>query len=296
MATRTTRATPPARATPATRSPGPRGDSSALPPVRFRDLAGAEWIKIRSLRSTAWALGLVVLFVLGASAVAALADYRGFPEMDPRQQAEHVFSLHDAFPPEGYLVLMLAAGTLGAISIVGEYGSGLIRTTTAAVPARGSVILAKAAVLTLLWGAVGTGVATGSFLISQGILDGRNAAIGLTGPGAPGALAASALLGPVCALVGLGLGTLIRHAATSVLAGFLVLLILPMLLLPADNRSTAGLNHTLVLSAWQRLTRTWGSPSAVDHYASYAGSWAVYALWPLVAVALALVVVRRRDV
>jgi ABC-2 type transport system permease protein len=32
------------------------------------------------------------------------------------------------------------------------------------------------------------------------------------------------------------------------------------------------------------------------HYATFAGSWVVYAVWPLVAIVLALVAVRRRDV
>jgi ABC-2 type transport system permease protein len=31
-------------------------------------------------------------------------------------------------------------------------------------------------------------------------------------------------------------------------------------------------------------------------YASFAGSWIVYAVWPLAALVLALVVIRRRDV
>ncbi|GHH74239.1 hypothetical protein GCM10018781_40460 [Kitasatospora indigofera] len=270
--------------------------AGAPPPVRFGDLVAAEWIKIRSLRSTPWLLGLVVLVAVGAAGLVSLADYDAIPRRGPESPWEPTFALHDAFPPEGYLMLMLAAASLGAIAVVSEYGSGLIRTTTVAVPARGSVLLAKAAVQFLLWTAVGAVTVTGSYLLSWSILDGRDAGIAVTAPGAPTALAASVLLGPVCALVGLGLGALIRHAATTVLTGVLVLLILPTVILPANNRSTVGLNHTLVLSAWQRLTRTWGAPSAVDHYASYAGSWAVYALWPLVAVALALVVVRRRDV
>ncbi|MCX5210423.1 ABC transporter permease [Kitasatospora sp. NBC_00240] len=274
----------------------PRTAAGTAPPVRFGDLVAAEWIKIRSLRSTPWLLGLVVLVAVGAAGLVSFADYDAIPGRDPGSPWEPTFALHDAFPPEGYLMLMLAAGSLGAIAVVSEYGSGLIRTTTVAVPARGSVILAKAAVQLLLWTVVGAVTVTCSYLLSWSILDGRDAGIAITAPGAPTALAATVLLGPVCALVGLGLGTLIRHAATTVLAGVLVLLILPTLILPANNRSTVDLNHMLVLSAWQRLTRTWGSPSAVDHYASYAGSWTVYALWPLVAVALALVVVRRRDV
>ena len=45
------------------------------------------------------------------------------------------------------LLPMLGAGALGAQSIVGEHASGLIRTTLVAVPDRGRVVLAKAAVV-----------------------------------------------------------------------------------------------------------------------------------------------------
>lgn len=44
------------------------------PPARFRDLLASEWIKMRSLRSTPWTIALTVLFVIGSSAVATLAD------------------------------------------------------------------------------------------------------------------------------------------------------------------------------------------------------------------------------
>ncbi|MFJ3876730.1 hypothetical protein ACIPW5_04645 [Streptomyces sp. NPDC090077] len=36
--------------------------------------------------------------------------------------------------------------------------------------------------------------------------------------------------------------------------------------------------------------------AASDQGATVPGSWTVYALWPLIAVALAVLVVRRRDV
>ncbi|MET8452179.1 hypothetical protein [Streptomyces sp. NPDC005209] len=47
----------------------------AEPPARFRDVLAAEWIKMRSLRSTPWTIALTTLFVIGSAAVAAVADY-----------------------------------------------------------------------------------------------------------------------------------------------------------------------------------------------------------------------------
>ncbi|MFF2251903.1 ABC transporter permease [Streptomyces sp. NPDC058142] len=265
------------------------------PPARFPDLVAAEWIKVRSLRSTPWVIVLVTLVVTGVAAARALADYNNFPSYDALTQRDHPFSLGDAFPAEAYLTLMLAAVAVGAIATVSEYGSGLIRTTTVAVPARGAVVLAKAVVQAVLWTVVGALVALCSFLVSQAILGGRDAAIPISDPDALRAFAASALLGPVCALVGLGLGVLIRHSATTVVAGSFVLLLLPVFF-SSRKPLAAAFANAMVRNAWQRLAQIYGTPAEAYNGATVAGSWTVYALWPLVALALALVVVRRRDV
>ncbi|MFB7418173.1 ABC transporter permease [Streptomyces sp. NPDC056121] len=265
------------------------------PPARFLDLVAAEWIKVRSLRSTPWVIVLVTLVVTGFAAARALADYNNFPRYDALTQREHAFSLGDAFPAEAYLTLMLAAVSVGAIAVVSEYGSGLIRTTTVAVPARGVVVLAKAVVQAVLWTVIGTFVALCSFSVAQAILSGRDAAVSLGDPNALRALAASALLAPVCALVGLGLGVLIRHSATTMVAGTFVLLLLPVFFSSRKPLSVTFAN-AMVRNAWQRLAQIYGTPAEAYNGATVAGSWTVFVLWPLVALALALVVVRRRDV
>ncbi|MFI5894584.1 hypothetical protein ACIA5D_31235 [Actinoplanes sp. NPDC051513] len=57
------------------------------------------------------------------------------------------------------------------------------------------------------------------------------------------------------------------------------------------------IHHAMILSAWQRLTHAHGVPEAVGSlYAPVRESWIVYAAWPLAVVALAIVVIRRRDV
>lgn len=275
-----TSATPTTSATPA---------PVAEPPVRFRDLLAAEWIKMRSLRSTPWTIALTTLFVLGSSAVATLADHAaGSGSAD--------FRPFDAYPATGYWTLMLVASSLGALTVVSEYSSGLIRTTTVAVPARGSIVLAKATVTAALWTAVGTVASTGSFLVSQAILDARHAGVPLTHPGVFRALAASALLAPVCALVGLGLGVLLRHAAATMVTGVFTLLMLPPMF-PDSARWSADIKHALVSAAWSRLVQNWEpEPGSLGYSATIPGSWIVYALWPLITVALAVLVVRHRDV
>ncbi|MDG9709242.1 ABC transporter permease [Streptomyces sp. DH10] len=267
----------------------PRTAPVAVPPARFRDLLASEWIKTRSLRSTPWTIGLTVLFVVGSAAVATLADKAvGSGPAD--------FLPFDAYPAAGYWTLMLVASSMGALTVVSEYSSGLIRTTTVAVPARGSVVLAKAAVTAALWTAVGTAASTGSFLVSQAILDGRHAGVPITHPGVFRALVASALLAPVCALVGLGLGVLLRHAAGTMVASVFTLLMLPTMF-SESNRWSADINHAMVSAAWKRLVQTWGpDPGSLGYTATVPGSWIVYTLWPLITVALAVLVVRRRDV
>jgi hypothetical protein len=268
---------------------------TAGPRARFRDLLAAEWIKLWSLRSTYGSLALIMLSVIGFSVNAALADYHNWPTYSADRRA--LFNpLRDAFPEQAYLFVMLAASSVGAITIVGEYTSGLIRTTFAAVPDRRSVVAAKIAVVTAVMSAVGAIAAATSFGVSQAILAGRNADYSIGSPGALGALAASALLAPVCALVGMGIGAVIRHTAPTIVTTAVVLLLLPTFIID-DRRWKAAINHALPLSAWERLVDTRPEPYwiHIPYPATITGSWIVYAVWPLVAAIVAVTVVHRRD-
>ncbi|MCK7626486.1 ABC transporter permease [Streptomyces sp. RS10V-4] len=269
---------------------------AAEPRSRFRDLLAAEWIKLWSLRSSSWAFAAGALVILAINLSAAVADYNNWPTYSQGIRALFVpiWAMRDAFTTGAGMVLILATGSIGALTVVGEYSTGQIRTTFAAVPARRSVVAAKMSVVTavmLVYGAVVAGV---SFGLTQAVLSGRD--IGLS-PGYPGALravAASALLAPVCALIGMGLGAVIRHTATTIVAFTGVLLLLPFLLSDRHRWSSAVL-HALPRSAWERLVQM-GDPFASSPCpATVSGSWIVYAAWPLAAAVVAVVAVRRRD-
>ncbi|MFD3723186.1 ABC transporter permease [Streptomyces sp. NPDC058674] len=270
--------------------------SLAEPPASFRDLIASEWIKMRSLRSTPWTLALTALFVIGSAAVSALAEINNLRTMSPAAKADQGFLVFVAFPAAGFMALMLVAGSVGALTVVSEYSSGLIRTTTVAVPARGAVLLAKAVVTAGLWTAVGTVISTGCFLASQTILNGQQAGVSPTHPGVLRALMASALLAPVCALIGLGLGALIRHSATTMVTSAFTLVMLPPIF-SQSARWSAAISHAMPVTAWKRLAQNWApDPHSLAYSATIPSSWAVYALWPLIAVVLAVVVARQRDV
>ena len=269
------------------------------PRVRFTDLFVAEWIKLWSLRSTCWGLAVSALIVIGINVNAALSDYDNWPAYSQgiRDNFVPTWAIRDAFTDPAVLVLILATASIGAITVVGEYSSGLIRTTFAAVPARRSVMTAKLLVVTPVMLGYGAVVAATSFGVTQAILSGRNAGLSISYPGALRAVTASALLPVVCALVGMGLGALIRHTATTIVTATVVLLLLPTFI-DADKPWKAALNHALPLNAWERLTDislvNLGPP--VPYPATITESWLVYAIWPLVAAILTLIVVSRRDV
>jgi hypothetical protein len=272
---------------------------------RFRDLVAAEWIKLRSQRSTPWMLAAAALVVIGSAAVAAHADYANFPHYSPEEQQTHGFSLSDAFPLVGSLVLMVIAASTGAATVVSEYSSGLIRTTTVAVPARAPVVLAKAVVTATVWTLANAIASTASFAVSQAILHGRHAGVSITDPGAFTALLGATLLAPVCAVIGLGLGVLIRHSIATTVTAIVALVLLPMFF-STRQQLTAEIHHAMVMSGWQRLTQAYGPPQYAnlsesgqqlpDLYPSLGEAWIAYAAWPLVALVLAVIVVRRRDV
>ena len=269
------------------------GRTTALRP-RFRDLVAAEWIKFWSLRSTYGSMALILGAAIVFSAYAASADYHNWPTYGAQRRA--LFNpLRDAFPEQAYVFVMLAAASVGAVAIVGEYSTGLLRTTFAAVPARRSVVAAKLVVVATVMTAVGAIAAVTGFAVSQAILSGRQADTSLGGSGVLRAIAASALLAPLCALVGMGLGVLIRHTAATIVTAVAILLLLPTAF-DEDRRWKADVYHALPLAAWERLVE----PSALQAFyspypATITGSWIVYAAWPLAAVLLGVLVIQRRD-
>lgn len=286
--------------TPAVQAP-PRTGPTRPATARFTDLLAAEWIKIRSLRSTYWALGASALAIIAFNANSARTHFASYPHIPPMMRnADPELALRDAFTSGAAMILILAAASIGAITIVGEYGTGQIRTTFTAVPARRALMAAKLTVVTAVMTVYGAFTAGVSFAATQAILSGRNADVALSHPGAWRVVVASALLAPVCALAGMGLGAVIRHSATTMVAITGVLLLLPSFI--TDRyRWTAAVRDALPYNAWTRLVDVSYGHSQDTIYPRFypetvTGSWVAFGAWAVLAGIVAVVVVNRRDV
>ncbi|MDU0346122.1 ABC transporter permease subunit [Microbacterium sp. KSW2-29] len=116
---------------------GPRRSTHApAHGLSFTRLLRGEAIKILTLRSTWWSLGVTAALSVGISLLIAVAT----SDTDGSMAPTNVILAPTQFT-------MLVAGILGAIVVTGEYSTGMIRSTLTAEPRRGAVLLAKAIVV-----------------------------------------------------------------------------------------------------------------------------------------------------
>ncbi|MFD7644526.1 ABC transporter permease [Kitasatospora sp. NPDC059795] len=265
------------------------------PQARFTDLVAAEWIKLRSLRSIPWFLLAAGLTLVGLNANGARLSRAEFGSWTAQQQQYYAEfgALHDAFTrPCGTLVLLLM-GSLGAIAILSEQTTGLLRTTFAAAPARREVLAAKVLLVTAVATGFGVLVASVSFWLDEAMLAGRYGGVSIGDPGALRLVAASALLAPLGALVGLAVGAVIRHSVTAMVALFGLLFLIPMFVRDTTHLG-AVVAHAQPFNAWARLGLV-GEITGQPFPSSVGGAWAVYLVWAAVAVLLVMTAVPGRD-
>ncbi|MEY9876406.1 ABC-2 type transport system permease protein [Streptacidiphilus sp. MAP12-33] len=269
------------------------------PSARFRDLLAGEWFKLWSMRSMRWGYALGAIGIVWLNANSALADVQDWDHFSAAQRAGFVpgSAFADTFTNNAGITVLLVAGVLGAMSLVSEYSSGLIRVSFAAVPSRRALLGAKIAVLTAVMLAFGLVLTFTSFGLSEAILSSKHAGISLSQPGIRSGLTAAILLPVVSGLVGLGLAAVIRHSAATVVAVVSLLLLIPDFLTDQHYWS-ACLDHAMPFRAFQFLHDL--TPYRVNPYMKYPvhprGEWWVFLLWPLVSVVVALVLVEKRDV
>jgi hypothetical protein len=186
-----------------------------------------EWLKLRSVRSTAWVMLVFAAGLIGL-AIGVLA-HQHWATMSAADRASFD-PVNQGFT--GLTIGQLGFGVLGVLMITSEFSSGLIRATLAAVPSRPLLLAAKAAVLGAVVLAVGEIMAFAAFAVGEAVL--RSPAPHAT-LGQPGVLRAILMAGAypgLIALIGLGLGAVIRHTAGAICAVVGILFVLPLILLP----------------------------------------------------------------
>lgn len=281
-----------AAAVPFVPQPRPPADAGPPPPTaagrprrgRVLRLLAAERIKLTSTRSLWWCGALAVVLVVGMmSLVAALAPDLGRVS----ESVPYVSRL-------GYpLVLVIAT-----LAITGDHRYGTLRTTFLAAPRRMSVLVAKAVVVAAVAGVVGLVAAFGSWAVALLVVPGADGA--LSTPADWRAVAGVAATYAVTAVIGVGLGALVRHAAgaVAILLGWLMVEIVAAATPPASTYVSRWLPFTML----NRFTSAdLGGPTpgqSIFAERALFGPWAALAYAAGVAAALlvlAVMVTRRRD-
>lgn len=176
-------------------------------PVRRAHLGDAltsEWTKIRSVRSTVWTLGVMILLMVGVGLLSIVA----VNATDTDMSGESVLGL--GF--NGVLLGSICVVTLGVLTISSEYGTGMIRTTLTACPSRSRVLAAKAIVFFLLTLVVTAITAALVAAMQTAMIDSGTA----TGEQWLRATVGAGLFTAVLGLVALAVGGLVRHSAGAI--------------------------------------------------------------------------------
>lgn len=251
----------------------------------FSRILRSEFCKLRSVRSTYWALSAALAFNVGLAALLAI--------FLPNQLSADDKATLDAVRVSlgGIHLSQIAFGVLGALVITSEYDSGVIRASLSAVPQRRLMLAAKAMVFAVIALVVGTFSSFAAFFIFQAFLSGDSLRSSIGSPGVFRAVAGGGVYLTALGLFGLGLGAIIRNGAGAIAALFGVLFVPPILtqLLPQSWRDAIG--PYVPLEAGSQIF-------SLRHDGGALGAWAglgVFCLYVVVALGAGFVLISRRD-
>ena len=227
------------------------GQTASSGRAGLRQAVAAEWTKLVGLRST---VGTALTAALLLPALAVFVGATGSLQPDDTVVGGAL---------TGGTLAQLAAAVFGVLVVTAEYGNGTIRATLAACPRRATVLAAKALVVVAVTVPLAAAGGTAAVLAGRAMIDGHS-----PGRAVPAVIGSALAVGAV-ALLGLALGTLLRHG-TGAVAAALGAVLLPSLLAPlfGDLQGwVAGAGPAAVL---QKLAQ---SSDATSETAGSLGGW-----------------------
>ncbi|TWX40054.1 ABC transporter permease subunit [Frigoribacterium sp. ACAM 257] len=273
--------------------------------VSFAHVLRSEWIKLRSLRSTAWCFAVIAVLLIGFAALgAALSSVFAGSEATPEQQQSIAVTIITFGSPFAQLV----AAVLGALIITGEYGTGMIRSTFTAVPRRTSALVAKIVLVgagTFVVSLVALAIA---LLVATPLLAGQGVDVDLADGRLWASVVGAAAAVAFTAMISFGLGAIIRNGAAGIAAAIGVVFVLPIIFGIAQGLVGKGWIYTLnEFTPPQAATRLYDYPLDGTSMLTMPGvdgslvlePWQALLVlvgWVVVLFAVALALVKRRDV
>jgi ABC-2 type transport system permease protein len=264
------------------------GTRTTFRPATFGDVLRSEWTKLRSVRSTFWALTVAVVLGIGLGAVISAAAAHGYATSSVSDKASWDPT---GISTSGLAIASLAIVVLGVLYISSEYSSGMIRTSLIAVPKRGRVLAAKSLVFGAVTFVVGEVISFVAFFVGQALISGHAPHATLGDPGVARAVIGAGLDLTALAVLAIAVGTLLRHSAAAIASLMAILLVLP------------GIAQALPTSWRNPVTEFWPTEAGtqltnVHHSAHTLQPWpgfAVMCLFVAIVYAVAWMLLERRD-
>ena len=250
----------------------------------------SEWIKLRTLRST-WVTAVITLFLTtGVGTLVTVIT------SNPKYFGSGSWKMAILGASFGQIVVAV----LGALVITGEYSSGQIRSSLAAVPRRSRLFWAKALVMAVWSFALGAVSILLIWVLSTPLIGER--ATSLTNHEFLGYVWGTGLAYAGIGLMALGLGFLLRSTAGSITVVSSLLFILNIPLSIASNFwSWAGkalyLTPSVTISAVTdpfSVQSNWAAGSPAP-WISHSAAVAVFAAWVLVPLLAGWIAFTSRD-
>ena len=265
----------------------PRSTAAATAHARagLPQVLRAEWIKLWSVRSTSWTMVALVVLGVGLTALvcATSADWLASAEADESPTS---------FITWGMMIAQLTAVVLGVLVMSSEYSSGMIRTTFAATPRRGTVLVAKSVVLTSVLFVVGTVTAVLGYLAGNYFLEAEGVGVPWT-ESVTRALVGNGLYLAMLGLFSLALAVLLRHTAGAISIGLALIFVVGNLVVLVPGSAGEWLEKLMPGNAGSAIaTVTPFNPNLLGPWTGF-GAFTVETVLLFGIAALAL---QRRDV
>lgn len=248
----------------------------------------SEWTKLRTVRSTIWALLITVVIMIGFGILFPALEVSRWEHRSARDIAGFDPSLYSF---AGINLAQLSIGVLGVLAMTSEYATGSIRLSFIATPQRRLLFTAKVATFSSVVAIVGLLSCLPAFLIGQGIFGSGHSGLSLFDPGAARAVVAAAAYLVMVGAIGIGLGALLRHTAAAVAVLFAVLLVVPGLVMLLPNPWNDNVTKYLPSSAGAAMGAVVHVPNLLGPFAGFL----VLCVYTAAVLVIAATVLSRRD-
>ncbi|MER5179895.1 ABC transporter permease [Streptomyces sp. NPDC002896] len=247
----------------------------------------SEWTKIRSVSSTVWTLGLAAVVTIALGTLISILSRREFDSLGAREQ----LSFDPTFVSfAGMSLGQLAMIVFGVLVVSNEYSTGMIRTSLAAVPQRGTFLFGKIAVATLLAFVVGLATSFVAFFLGQAMLGTHAASI--SDPDVLRAVIGGGLYMTLIAMFSMGVAAMLRGPMLSL--GILMPFFFLISNILGNVSATEKVGRYLPDQAGSKIMQV-VTPFGDDTPYGPWGGLVIMVLWVVAALVGGYVVIKKRD-